>query len=223
MIAHPPLRSYGRIKSRSLKPNQARLLSELAPQIALPAGRLEPATLFPTAKALALEIGFGSGEHLIARAQAAPKCGFIGVEPYLNGMASCMAGIAQTGISNARIEQGDAREVLARLPDACLETVYILFPDPWPKARHWKRRLIQPEVLAAIARVLVPGGEMRFATDWAHYGAWTLELLLREPKLEWLAQSAKDWREPWPGHSPTRYQLKGLGDCPPLWLRAAKR
>lgn len=223
MTPSPALRSYGRIRSRSLKPNQARVLTQLAPQIALPMGPIDPGALFPEARGLVLEIGFGSGEHLIARAMADPQAGFIGVEPYLNGMASCLSALEPTGMRNIRLHQGDGRDVLARLPDACLAAVYILFPDPWPKTRHWKRRLMQSETLSAIARALVPGGELRFATDWAHYGAWTLELLLREPKLEWLAQSAIDWREPWPGHSPTRYQLKRLGDCAPFWLRAAKR
>lgn len=218
-----PLRSFGRIKSRALKPNQVRLLRDLAPRLALGPGRLDPVEIFPAARAYVLEIGFGSGEHLIARAKAEPDRGFIGVEPFLNGLASCLRGVEEAGLNNVRLHQGDAREVLARLPDACLAYIYVLFPDPWPKARHWKRRLIQAEVLADMARALTPGGEWRFATDWADYAAWTLDLLLREPKLEWLAQSASDWRFPWPGHSPTRYQAKQLGDCAPVWLRAVKR
>lgn len=218
-----PLRSYGRIKCRSLKPNQERLLQHLAPRLALPLGPIDLARLFPGARAYVLEIGFGSGEHVLSRARAEQDCGFIGVEPFLNGLASCLRGIEEAGLTNVRLHQGDARDVLARLPDAALAHIYVLFPDPWPKTRHWKRRLIQAETLQEIARVLIRGGELRFATDWADYAAWTLALLLQEPKLEWLAQSAPDWRLPWPGHSPTRYQAKQLGDCAPIWLRAGKR
>ena len=218
-----PLRSYGRIKSRGLKPNQERLLQHVAPKLALAPGPIDPARLFTDARAYVLEIGFGSGEHILARARAEQECGFIGVEPFLNGLASCLRGIEEAGLTNVRLHQGDARDVLARLPDAALAHVYVLFPDPWPKTRHWKRRLIQAETLQEIARVLIRGGELRFATDWADYAAWTLALLLKEQKLEWLAQSAPDWRLPWPGHSPTRYQAKQLGDCAPIWLRAGKR
>jgi len=218
----PPVRSYGRIKARPLKPSQERALTALAPRFALPDGALAPDALFPLSDARVLEIGFGAGEHLLAQAAAHPAHGFIGVEPFLNGVASCLRDLEAAGLSNVRVHQGDAREVLERCPDGAFTRVYVLFPDPWPKTRHWKRRLIQAGTLAAIARVLAPGGELRFATDWADYAAWTLALLQREPRLEWLAQRAADWREPWPGHTPTRYQQKQLGDCAPVWLRARR-
>lgn len=218
----PPVRSYGRIKARPLKPSQERALTALAPRFALPDGALAPDALFPLSDARVLEIGFGAGEHLLAQAAAHPAHGFIGVEPFLNGMASCLRDLEAAELSNVRVHQGDAREVLERCPDGAFTRVYVLFPDPWPKTRHWKRRLIQAGTLAAIARVLAPGGELRFATDWADYAAWTLALLQREPRLEWLAQRAADWREPWPGHTPTRYQQKQLGDCAPVWLRARR-
>lgn len=221
-MSHPPLRSYGRIKARTLKPNQERLLAELLPRLALPAGPINPAALFPKAQAAVLEIGFGAGEHLIGQAQQRPDWGFIGVEPFLNGVAACLRGQEAAGLANVRLVQGDARDLLARLPEASLARVYVLFPDPWPKTRHWKRRLLQAESLAEIARVLRPGGEFFFATDWAHYAAWTLELITREPRLAWLAERAQDWRTPWPDHVPTRYQLKQLGDCAPIWLRALR-
>lgn len=222
MTPHPPLRSYGRIKARTLKPSQARALATLAARAALPEGPLAVETVFAGAQSCVLEIGFGAGEHLLAQAAANPTGGFIGVEPFLNGVASCLRDLEAAGLENVRIHQGDARDVLARSPDGAFSCIYVLFPDPWPKARHWKRRLLQSETVAEIARVLRPGGELRFATDWADYGAWTLQRVLAEPRLSWLAESAADWREPWPGHAPTRYQRKQLGDCAPLWLRARR-
>jgi tRNA (guanine-N7-)-methyltransferase len=169
--------------------------------------------------AVVLEIGFGAGEHLVAQAAAHPKAGFIGVEPFLNGVASCLTRIEASGATNIRLHQGDARELLARLPAAALDLCYILFPDPWPKTRHHKRRLIQPDFLTALARATKPGAEVRFATDWADYAAWTLERFTRGPGFAWMGERAADWRHPWPGHVPTRYQQKRLGDCAPVWLR----
>jgi tRNA (guanine-N7-)-methyltransferase len=156
---------------------------------------------------------------LAAQAAAKADWGFIGVEPFVNGVASCLRHVEESGVQNVRLHQGDARDVLARLPDASLELVYVLFPDPWPKKRHWKRRLIQAEFVAELARVLKAGGEVRFATDWAHYAAWTLEVFTRERRFSWMAERAADWRAPWPGHVPTRYEQKRLGDCAPVWLR----
>ncbi|MGD9966365.1 MAG: tRNA (guanosine(46)-N7)-methyltransferase TrmB [Hyphomonadaceae bacterium] len=167
----------------------------------------------------ALEIGFGGGEHLAAQAAAHPEQRFIGVEPFLNGVASCLRHIEDANAPNIRLHQGDARDVMVRLPNASLDRVYILFPDPWPKARHHKRRLIQPAFLDQLARVLKPGGEVRFATDWANYAAWTLERFIRDARFTWLAECADDWRKPWPGHATTRYEAKQLGDCAPVYLR----
>jgi tRNA (guanine-N7-)-methyltransferase len=169
-----------------------------------------------------LEIGFGGGEHLVAQAAAHSGSRFIGVEPFLNGVASCLRHIEETNAQNIRLHQGDARDVVARLPDASLDRVYILFPDPWPKLRHHKRRLIQPEFLGELARVMKPGAELRFATDWANYAAWTLEHVTRDSHFLWLAERADDWRKPWLGHATTRYEAKRLGDCTPIWLRFAR-
>ncbi len=176
----------------------------------------------PKGEGLTLEIGFGGGEHLVAQAMAHPEQRFIGVEPFLNGVGSCLRHIEESGITNVRIHMGDARDVLTRLPDASLDRIYILFPDPWPKTRHHKRRLIQTDFIAALARVLKPGGEVRYATDWAHYAAWTLELFTRDPHFAWTAARAADWRTPWEGHVTTRYEEKKLGDCTPIWLRFAR-
>lgn len=255
-----PLRTYGRIKARTLKPRQAGLMDTLLPHLAVPEeGVIDVEALFsPSPLAgeggeggvgaslsdfsaatpspspqgggelrgstpLVLEIGFGGGEHLVAQAGAHPQQRFIGVEPFLNGVASCLRHIEESGVQNIRLHQGDARDVIARLPDACLDRVYILFPDPWPKARHHKRRLIQPDFLDALARVMKPGTELRFATDWANYAAWTLEHVTRDARFAWLAERAEDWRKPWPGHVTTRYEAKQLGDCAPVWLRFVRR
>jgi len=221
MDEHRPLRSYGRIKARALKPRQEALLDTLLPHLAVPAtGPIDVAALFGgEGGPLVLEIGFGGGEHLAAQAAARPEARFIGVEPFLNGVASCLRHIEESGVANVRLHQGDAREVIARLPDASLDLVFILFPDPWPKARHHKRRLIQPAFLDELARVLRPGGEVRFATDWANYAEWTLLCLTRDARFAWTAERADDWRKPWPGHATTRYEAKRLGDCAPVWLR----
>jgi tRNA (guanine-N7-)-methyltransferase len=229
-----PLRSYGRTKARTLKPRQAGLVETLLPHLAVPEeGALDPEALFDAsvgdegtadpvrapASPLVLEIGFGGGEHLIGQAAAHPDTRFIGVEPFLNGVASCLRHIEESGVQNVRLHLGDARDVLSRLPDAALDRVDILFPDPWPKKRHWKRRLIQPDFAAELARVLKPGGEVRFATDWAHYAAWALEVFTHAPGFAWMAERPADWRAPWPGHVATRYEQKKLGDCAPVWLR----
>ena len=178
-----------------------------------------PNPLPPRGGGVVLEIGFGGGEHLVAQARAHPEQRFIGAEPFLNGVGSCLRHIEESGVQNVRIHHGDARDVLARLPDASLDRCYILFPDPWPKARHHKRRLIQRDFLAELARVLKPGAEARFATDWANYAEWTLEMFHKEPRFTWLAERADDWRQAWEGHVPTRYEQKRLGDCAPVWLR----
>lgn len=222
------MRTYGRTKARTLKPRQAALVEALLPHLAVPEeGMIDLAALFeppPPAPqggggSLVLEIGFGGGEHLAAQAAAHPDQRFIGVEPFLNGVASCLRHIEESGVQNVRLHHGDAREVIARLPDASLDLCYILFPDPWPKLRHHKRRLIQPDFLDALARVLKPGGEVRFATDWANYAAWTLEQFTRDARFKWTAERAADWRGPWPGHVATRYEQKKLGDCAPVFLQ----
>ncbi len=219
MDEHRPLRTYGRIKARTLKPRQAGLVESLLPHLALPEeGPIDLVALAPEAGPLVLEIGFGGGEHLVAQALTHPETRYIGVEPFLNGVASCLRHIEEANAQNIRLHQGDAREVIARLPDASLDLVYVLFPDPWPKLRHHKRRLIQPEFLGELARVMKSSAELRFATDWANYAAWTLEHLTREARFTWTAERAEDWRNPWLGHVTTRYEAKKLGDCAPVWL-----
>ena len=196
------------------------------PVVRPPSGRsaaTSPARGEVSGPALVLEIGFGGGEHLVAQASAHPDARFIGVEPFLNGVASCLRHIEESGVQNVRLHHGDARDVMARLPGASLDLCYILFPDPWPKARHHKRRLIQADFLDELVRVLKPGAEVRFATDWANYAAWTLEHFVRDVRFAWTAERAEDWRKAWPGHVTTRYEAKKLGDCAPVWLRFVKR
>ena len=216
--SHPPLRSYGRIKSRPIKPRQAALVESLLPQLRPPEGAFDPRALTPSSKEAWLEIGFGGGEHMAAQAARAPDVLIIGCEPFLNGVASAVRHVAEQDLKNVRVHDGDARELVARLPDASLDRVFILFPDPWPKARHHKRRIVQPEMVAELARVLKPGGRLRFATDVAGYADWALERLLSSPHLEWRAERADDWRAPPSDHITTRYEEKRLGDCEPVFL-----
>ncbi|MDR3508411.1 MAG: tRNA (guanosine(46)-N7)-methyltransferase TrmB [Caulobacteraceae bacterium] len=215
---HSPMRTYGRIKSRPIKPRQAELLDSLAPRIAIPAGPLDPRSLKPDAAEIWLEIGFGGGEHMAGQAARRPELLILGVEPFLNGVASALRHVDEAGLTNVRVRQGDAREVLADLTPASLDRVFILFPDPWPKTRHHKRRLIQVETIEALARALKPGGRLRFVTDWKDYAAWTLERMTRSADFRWLAEGPADWRVPPADHLTTRYESKALGDCAPIFL-----
>ena len=210
-----PLRSFGRIKGRPVKPRQAALFDTLLPRL-----RVDLAD--PLADAAGrdvwLEIGFGGGEHLAAQAARNPDILLIGAEPFQNGVASALRHLDEQALTNVRLHAGDARDLLSRLPDASLARVFILFPDPWPKLRHHKRRLIQPETVAEFARTLRPGGHLRFATDWRDYAAWTLERLRSSPAFRWTARRADDWRLAPADHVPTRYEAKRLGDTPPIFL-----
>ena len=215
---HPPLRSYGRLKSRPIKPRQAALVEQRLPELRVPAGPLDPLALMPAARETWLEIGFGGGEHMAAQAGRHPDVLILGAEPFTNGVASAVRHIDEQGLSNVRLHDGDVRELIARLPDASLSRVFILFPDPWPKARHHKRRLVQPETVAELARVLRPGGRLRFASDWADYVDWALARITESPAFAWQAERADDWRLPPADHVTTRYEEKRLGDCAPVFL-----
>jgi tRNA (guanine-N7-)-methyltransferase len=160
---------------------------------------------------------------MAAQAARAPAVRILGAEPFVNGVASAVRHVAEQGLENVRIHHGDARDLVAALPDASIERVFILFPDPWPKARHHKRRIVQPELLAELARVLKPQGRLRFATDWADYADWTLERVLKSGLFDWPAERADAWRRPPQDHVTTRYEEKKLGDCAPVFLDFVRR
>ena len=191
----------------------ATLLPKLAIDLGAPAAS-DLSTLFPVAvDGVRLEIGFGGGEHMIAQAEQHPRTGFIGVEPFVNGMAKALAAIeaktlANKTLANVRLHFGDAAFLLEWLPPAALARVDLIYPDPWPKRRHWKRRFVQDPSVAELARILRPGGEFRFATDIPDYAAWTLRHVIRSGAFAWTAERADDWRLPWPGFSGTRYEAK---------------
>ena len=218
MDSHPPLRSFGRLKSRPIKPRQAALMDSLLPSIRAPLEDFEPQALMRSARQVWLEVGFGGGEHMAAQAARSPETLILGAEPFLNGVASALRHVEEAGLANVRIHDHDVRELMGRMPDACLDRVFVLFPDPWPKARHNKRRLMQAETIAELARLLKSGGALRFATDWAAYADWTLERVLASGLFAWPAERACDWRVPPADHITTRYEEKRLGDCAPVFL-----
>ena len=210
--AHRDRAFFGRRKGKKLRPHHAQLIDTLLPQLAIDLGRPVPAdldALFPTPVTdIQLEIGFGGGEYLVAQAQERPHRGFIGVEPFSNGMAKALAAIESGGLQNIRLHFDDAVDLIGWLPENSLARIDLIRPDPWPKRRHWKRRFVQDEMIARLARILRQGGEFRFVTDIADYAAWTLQRFLRSPDFAWTAQCADDWRKPWPGFLRTRYNAK---------------
>ena len=213
-VAHPPIRSFGRTRSRTIKPKQAGLLETLLPTIAIDLA----APVGAGAGEVWLEIGFGGGEHMAAQSARRADVLMLGAEPFQNGAASALRYIDETGLTNVRLHIGDARDLLAALPDASLDRVFILFPDPWPKTRHHKRRLIQTELVAELARVMKRGAGLRFASDWEDYVDWTLERFTASPAFGWTALRADDWRTPPADHITTRYEQKRLGDIAPIFL-----
>lgn len=215
---HPPLRSFGRLKSRPIKPRQAALMETRLPGLRIPAGHVSPQALMPDARETWLEIGFGGGEHMAAQAARHPDVLILGAEPFVNGVASAVRHIDEQALGNVRLHDNDVRELIARIPDASLARVFILFPDPWPKARQQKRRLVQPDLVADLARILRSGGRLRFASDVASYVDQALERFIANPAFSWPSQRADDWRIPPADHITTRYEEKRLGDCAPVFL-----
>jgi tRNA (guanine-N7-)-methyltransferase len=205
---------FGRRKGRPLRAQQAELFDVLLPQLAL--DLIVPApddlrALFPAAiDEVRLEIGFGGAEHLLEQAERHPGVGFIGSEPFINGMAKALRQIEERKLVNIRLHAGDAADLLDWLPAGSVARVDLLYPDPWPKRRHWKRRFVQDATVAGLARIIRPDGEFRFATDIPDYAAWTLLRLLRSPGFLWTAERADDWLRPWPGYRSTRYEKKAI-------------
>ena len=208
---------HGRRKGKALRAGQDRLIHELLPRLRVPDGPIEPLSeLFARRPAcIHLEIGFGGGEHLLARARAAPDTGFIGCEPFVNGMAKLLAIVEAERLDNIRVFDRDATELLARLPGTSIDRTYLLFPDPWPKRRQRKRRFVSAANLAALARVLKPGAEFRFATDIDDYAGWALARVLASPDFRWSPAGPDDWRRPWAGWPGTRYEAKAVREGRP--------
>jgi tRNA (guanine-N7-)-methyltransferase len=196
-----------------LSGHQQHLVETLLPKLRAPLEKeRDPRDYFGSVKDVWLEVGFGAGEHLLWQAQHHPDVGLIGAEPYVSGIAKLLSKFSNE--QNIRVHDGDARDILDVLPDASLGRVFILFPDPWPKTRHHKRRFVQTEMLNVLARKMKPGAELRFASDDAGYAAWTLERALAHPAFEWTATRASDWKSrpaDWPQ---TRYEAKALHGPP---------
>lgn len=205
---------FGRRKGHALKPRQAALFDTLLPKLALDLGEPAPRDLrmlFANGvDRVRLEIGFGGAEHLIAEAKAHPRTGFVGTDVFVNSIAKALAAINDNALANIRLYFGDASELIDWLPGEGLSRIDLLYPDPWPKRRHWKRRFIQDESLKRLARILKHGGELRFATDIGDYAAYTLTRISRSSDFRWTAECANDWRNPWTGYSGTRYEAKAV-------------
>ena len=215
-------RLYGRRQSHRLRAGQEVLVEDLLPRLSVPeAGPLDAATLFGRECPMELEIGFGGGEHLAGQASAWPDTGFIGCEPFLNGVVQALGHVRDQGLANVRLHMGDALGVLERLPDASLSRVYLLHPDPWPKARHAKRRMVNPGPLDRIAAKLVPGGEFRLGTDDPTYCRWSM--MDGRRYLAWTARGPRDFLErpaDWPE---TRYERKARRHGHEVWYFTYRR
>jgi tRNA (guanine-N7-)-methyltransferase len=206
------LRSFGRKRGRKLSPRQQTLLRELLPRVEVDLAHGPPGdlgSLFAgSPSAVWLEIGFGGAEHLIWQARANPDVGLIGCEPFEEGVVKALSAIDGGGLDNVRLWSDDVRPLLRSLPERSLARVFMLFPDPWPKKRHQKRRLFSPELLRLLARVMTPGAELRLATDIGDYARTALAAVARSPDFRWTAEGPADWRvrpDDWPA---TRYEAK---------------
>ncbi|MFD0917412.1 tRNA (guanosine(46)-N7)-methyltransferase TrmB [Pseudahrensia aquimaris] len=228
MNDHPKSRAteafFGRRKGKALLGRKLRLIEETLPDLLLDPTGPRPQNikdLFGEPKtAYCMEIGFGGGEHLAKQADSQPDIGFIGIEPFINGMAKMLGEIEDRNLKNVCLFDDDATQVLDWLPENSLDRIDLLYPDPWPKKRNWKRRFVNVKNLDRFARVLKPSGLFRFASDIDTYVNWTLTHIERQGDFRWLAQTAYDWREPWDGWSRTRYEAKAIREGrPPAYLQ----
>jgi tRNA (guanine-N7-)-methyltransferase len=202
-------RLYGRSRGKALRAGHERLIAEELPLYSITPEALAAGRAFPAPpREVWLEIGFGAGEHMIEQAKANPDVGVVGCEPFLNGVAAALAGLKREQLTNVRVRRGDAQPLIEAAPDALFSRVFILYPDPWPKRRHHKRRLVAVGMIEALGRVMRRGGELRFATDVDDYAGWALKRFLASPHFHWAANRADDWRRPWPKWLPTRYEAK---------------
>ncbi len=212
-------RLFGRAKGKPLSARQQALIDDVLPKLDLPLDdMIDPARLDPVMSGSVLEIGFGSGEHLVAQAARDPHALYVGIEPFLNGVAKTLAAIQDQGLTNVRVHRGDARDVLPRFSARSFDRIFLLFPDPWHKKRHAKRRLVQQSVRDQFARILKPGGQLRIATDVRSYADHVMIELSGDDRFEWTARSAACWNEPPADHVRTRYETKNLGDCAPVFM-----
>jgi tRNA (guanine-N7-)-methyltransferase len=209
-VAGEPRAFFGRRSGKRLHKGQDALYRDVLPrlQIALGDGVLDPHALFPGAKGIVLEIGYGGGEHLARLAGEQPATGFIGCEVFSGGVAKLVQAVDERRLTNVRVFTDDAIKLLAKLPDASLDGAYLLYPDPWPKTRHHKRRFVSPVTLAEFARVLKRGATFRFATDIEDYANWTLAHAVREPAFRFEAGAPGSWHVPYADWQPTRYEEK---------------
>jgi len=217
-------RLYGRRQGHKLRQGQAELVERLLPEISVPeAGPLDAPTLFGDDRPLELEIGFGKGEHMAWQAAQRPSHGFIGCEPFLDGVVGALLKIDELSLDNVRLHMGDAIDVLERLPDASIDRAWLLHPDPWPKARHAKRRFMNDGPIGLIARKMKPGGEFRFGTDHPVYVRWAMMVMGRSPDFEWLGESPHDFLvrpDDWPE---TRYEAKARAKGHEVWYFRYRR
>ena len=205
---------FGRRRGKSLRPAQAQVAAELLPRLKLDLSQPAPADLAGLfavpVSAVRLEIGFGGGEHLHHEAGRFPAAGFIGVEPFVNGMAKFLSRLNEAPRPNLRLYDDDATRLLDWLPDASLDGIDLFYPDPWPKKRHFKRRFVNPANLDRFARLMKGGGRFRFASDIDGYVDWTLLACKAHGAFDWQARSALDWRSPYEGWPGTRYEAKAI-------------
>ena len=217
--AQPWRNFYGRRHGKKLRPGQAGLIEKRLSELAPPGTGwkenpdrvpLDLAALYPGASEFWLEIGFGGGEHMLAQAQANPDVQIIGAEPFINGVAKLLAAIERAGVTNLAVTDADARDVMDVLPAGSVSRAFLLYPDPWPKTRHHKRRFVNPAQLDQLAHILAPGAHLRVATDIADYVRHTLEAMDLDPRFSWTASGPSDWRQAWDDWPGTRYEAKAL-------------
>lgn len=220
--ARPARNFYGRRRGKRLRPGQRRLLGDALEAVAVPGlsagqetapGQIDPVSLFGRRCPVWLEVGFGSGEHLVHQAAQNPDVGVIGCEPFINGVASLLGKLRDAPLPNIRVHPGDARDVMDAVPDASVSKVFLLYPDPWPKKRHHRRRFVTPGHLEPLVRIMAPGSELRLATDVADYARQAVEQIAACDALAWHPRSKRDWQTPWEDWLSTRYEKKALREA----------
>lgn len=208
-LSGEPRAFFGRRSGKKLHDGQKAQVAEVLPRFELRLdGPLDPKSLFPEARRFVIEIGYGGGEHLARKAMEEPETGFVGCEVFTGGIGKMVQAIDAQGIENVRLYTDDALKLLMALPDASVDAVYLLYPDPWPKTRHHKRRFVSPVTLEQLARVIRPGGTFYFASDIEDYANWTLAHIMRTPEFSFAPEAPGAWHNPYPGWQPTRYEQK---------------